>query len=143
MEDLKKFQKEGKIRHIGLSNETPWGLSKFLELSKSKNLPRVLSVQNPYNLLNRTYEIGLSEVSMRENIGCLSYSPLASGYLTGKYRNKNFPKGSRMERDWDFWTRYRKPNTEQAVDLYYEISKNHNLDTVSYTHLTLPTTPYV
>ena len=122
--NLKRFVDAGKIREVGLSNETPWGASKYLEISKEKNLPRMMSIQNPYNLLNRTYEIGLSEVSIRENIGCLSYSPLASGYLTGKYRNKNFPKGSRMERDWDFWTRYRKPKTEQAVDLYYEISKN-------------------
>ena len=87
-----------------------------------------MSIQNPYSLLNRSYEVGLAEVSIREEIGCLSYSPLASGYLTGKYRNKKFPKGSRMERDFDFWTRYRKPNTEEAVELYYNISKKHNLD---------------
>ena len=128
LRELNKFVSEGKIRYVGLSNETPWGAMSYLKISKDKNLPRMMSIQNPYNLLNRTYEIGLSEVSIRENIGCLSYSPLASGYLTGKYRNKNFPKGSRMERDWDFWTRYRKPNTEQAVDLYYEISKKHDLD---------------
>ncbi len=128
LSELNKFVSEGKIRYVGLSNETPWGAMSYLKISKDKNLPRMMSIQNPYNLLNRTYEIGLSEVSIRENIGCLSYSPLASGYLTGKYRNKNFPKGSRMERDWDFWTRYRKPNTEEAVELYYQISKKHNLD---------------
>ena len=66
----------------------------------------MMSIQNPYSLLNRSYEVGLAEVSIREEIGCLSYSPLASGYLSGKYRNKKFPKGSRMERDFDFWTRY-------------------------------------
>ena len=128
MGELYKFIDQGKIRYIGLSNETPWGVMGFLKVSEDKNLPRMMSIQNPYSLLNRSYEIGLAEVSIREQIGCLSYSPLASGYLSGKYRNKNFPKGSRMERDWDFWTRYRKPNTEQAVDLYYEISKKHNLD---------------
>ena len=88
----------------------------------------MMSIQNPYNLLNRTYEVGLAEVSIREQVGCLAYSPLASGYLTGKYRNKNFPKGSRMQRDWDFWTRYRKPNTEGAVEEYFNISKKYGLD---------------
>ena len=75
---------KGKIRYIGLSNETPWGLSKFLELSKAKKLPRMLSVQNPYNLLNRTYEVGLAEISVREKAGLLAYSPLACGYLVWK-----------------------------------------------------------
>ena len=126
--ELDKYISQGKIRYVGLSNETPWGVLNFLKSSEEKNLPRMLSIQNPYNLLNRTYEIGLSEVSIRENIGCLAYSPLASGYLTGKYRNKNFPKGSRMERDWDFWTRYRKPNTENAVEEYFKISKKYELD---------------
>ena len=107
LEILSKHVKSGKIRYIGLSNETPWGVMNFMKLSNDKNLPRMMSIQNPYSLLNRSYEVGLAEVSIREKIGCLSYSPLASGYLSGKYRNKNFPKGSRMERDFDFWTRYR------------------------------------
>jgi len=126
--NLQKFIKEGKIRQIGLSNETPWGVSKCLELSKEKGLPRMMSVQNPYSLLNRTYEVGLAEISIRDEIGLLAYSPLASGYLTGKYRNNQLPKNSRIERDGDFWTRYNKPNTTQAVDAYYEISKKHNLN---------------
>ena len=128
LSELDKFIKTGKIRYVGLSNETPWGALNYLQLSKDKNLPRMMSIQNPYSLLNRSYEVGLSEVSIREKIGCLAYSPLASGYLTGKYRNKNFPKGSRMERDFDFWTRYRKPNTENAVELYFDISEKYNLD---------------
>ena len=126
--ELNKYIDKGKIRYIGLSNETPWGVMNYLKVSKEKNLPRMMSIQNPYSLLNRTYEIGLSEVSIREEIGCLAYSPLASGYLTGKYRNNNFPKGSRMERDFDFWRRYRKPNTEKAIELYYEISEKYGLD---------------
>ena len=126
--ELDKYIKAGKIRYVGLSNETPWGALNYLQLSKDKNLPRMMSIQNPYSLLNRTYEVGLAEVSIREKIGCLAYSPLASGYLTGKYRNKNFPKGSRMERDFDFWTRYRKPNTEAAVELYFKICEKHNLN---------------
>ena len=128
LENLKKFIKEGKIRYVGLSNETPWGVMNYLQLAKDKDLPRMMSIQNPYSLLNRSYEVGLAEVSIRENIGCLSYSPLASGYLTGKYRNKQFPKGSRMERDFDFWTRYRKPNMEEAVEDYYKISQKFKLD---------------
>ena len=126
--ELNKYIDQGKIRYVGLSNETPWGVLNYLQLSKDKKLPRMMSIQNPYSLLNRSYEVGLAEVSIRENIGCLAYSPLASGYLSGKYRNKSFPKGSRMERDFDFWTRYRKPNTEDAVEHYYKISEKFNLD---------------
>ena len=126
--NLENFIDQGKVRYIGLSNETAWGAKKYLEISKNKNLPRMMSIQNPYNLLNRTYEVGLAEVSIREQIGLLAYSPLASGYLSGKYRNRNFPKGSRMERDFDFWTRYRKPNTEDAVEHYYKISEKFDLD---------------
>ena len=127
--NLQKFVKDGKIREVGLSNETPWGVSKYLELAKEKNLPRMMSVQNPYSLLNRTYEIGLAEVSIREKIGLLAYSPLASGYLSGKYRNKKYPKGSRMERDWEFWKyRYNTPNLKNAVEEYYKISEKHNLN---------------
>ena len=125
---LKNFIKDGKIRDVGLSNETPWGVSKCLDLAKEHHLPRMMSIQNPYNLLNRTYEIGLAEISIREKIGLLAYSPLGSGYLTGKYRNNQLPKNSRMERDGDFWTRYNKPNTTRAVDAYYEIAKKHNID---------------
>ena len=129
LENLKKYIDQGKIRYIGLSNETPWGVMNYLKLYKDKNLPRMMSIQNPYNLLNRSFETGLSEISIREKIGCLAYSPLASGFLSGKYRNGSFPKGSRMERDGDFWKyRYNTPNMEKAVEEYYKISKKYNLD---------------
>lgn len=128
LNDLQKYIEQGKIRYVGLSNETPWGVMNYLKLSKDNGLPRMMSIQNPYSLLNRSYEVGLAEVSIRENIGCLSYSPLASGFLSGKYRNNQFPKGSRMERDWEFWTRYRKPNTKDAVEEYFGISKKYNID---------------
>ena len=127
LSNLQDFVKEGKVREIGLSNETPWGVTKYLQLSDEKNLPRVMSVQNPYNLLNRTYEVGLAEISIREKIGLLAYSPLATGYLTGKYRNQEMPKNSRLDRDGDFWTRYNKPNTTRAVDAYFEIAKKNNI----------------
>ena len=126
--NLKKFIDDGKIRHVGLSNETPWGFSKFLQIAKEQNLPKIISVQNPYNLVNRTYEIGMSEISIREKSGLLAYSPLAIGYLTGKYRNNQIPKKSRLDVDRDFWTRYNKPNAEKAVEAYYQIAKKNNID---------------
>jgi Predicted oxidoreductases (related to aryl-alcohol dehydrogenases) len=117
----------GKIRYVGLSNETAWGLAKCLELSKLKNLPKMMAVQNPYNLLNRTYEVGLAEISVREQSGLLAYSPLAFGYLTGKYRNNNMPKGSRIDLFKDF-TRYNNENSIKAIEEYYKISQKFNLD---------------
>ena len=140
---LKRFIDQGKIKHVGISNETPWGLSKYLELSKEQKLPRMLSVQNPYNLLNRTYEVGLAEFSIREHVGLLAYSPLACGYLSGKYRNKQLPKNSRIERDADFWTRYAKPNTDKAVDAYYEIAKKHNINLTQMSLKFLEIQPFV
>ena len=127
LESLKKFIKQGKIRYVGLSNETAWGLSKFLELSKMKGLPRMMSVQNPYNLLNRTYEVGLAEISVREQSGLLAYSPLAFGYLTGKYRNNKLPAKSRMQLFKNF-NRYKNENGQKAIEEYYKISKKYNLD---------------
>jgi aryl-alcohol dehydrogenase-like predicted oxidoreductase len=141
--NLKRFVDAGKIREVGLSNETPWGASKYLEISKEKNLPRMMSIQNPYNLLNRTYEVGLAEISVRDEIGLLAYSPLASGYLSGKYRNNQLPKNSRIERDGDFWTRYAKPNTEKAVDAYYEIANKFGLDLTQMSLKFLEIQPFV
>ena len=125
---LEKFIKQGKIRHIGLSNETSWGLSKFLEVSKLKTLPKMMSVQNSYNLLCRTYEIGLAEISIREKSGLLAYSPLAGGFLTGKYRNNNLPENSRQKLFADYYTRYNKPNTSIVIEKYFDIAKKFNLD---------------
>ena len=88
----------------------------------------MMSVQNAYNLLNRTYEVGLAEISVREQSGLLAYSPLAIGYLSGKYRNNQMPKNSRLERDGNFWTRYKKPNAEKAIEAYFEISEKYNIN---------------
>ena len=125
---LEKFIKQGKIRYIGLSNETSWGLSKFLEVSKLKTLPKMMSVQNPYNLLCRTYEIGLAEISIREKSGLMAYSPLAGGFLTGKYRNNNLPENSRQKLFGDYYTRYKKPNASIVIEKYFDIAKKFNLD---------------
>ena len=124
---LKKFIDQGKIRYIGLSNETPWGFSKYLEIAKEKNLPKVVSVQNPYSLVNRTYEVGMSEISIRERAGLLAYSPLAVGYLTGKYRNKKIPKNSRLDLFYENYPRYHNQRTYEAVDEYFKISEKYNI----------------
>ena len=124
---LKQFVDEGKIHYIGLSNESAWGLSKFLELSKSQDLPRVMSVQNPYNLLNRTYEVGLAEISIREQSGLLAYSPLASGVLSGKYRNNQKPKGSRLQLFGDYFPRYAGKLSNLAVEEYFKVAKKHKI----------------
>jgi aryl-alcohol dehydrogenase-like predicted oxidoreductase len=124
---LKKFVDQGKIKYIGISNETPWGLSKFLEIAEQFNLPRIVSVQNPYNLLNRAYDIGMSEISCREKVGLLAYSPLAIGYLSGKYRDNQIPKNSRIGLFGEFWTRYKEDNAKKAVDDYYKLAKENGL----------------
>jgi len=125
---LEKFIKRGKIRYIGLSNETSWGLSKFLEISKLKTLPKMMSIQNPYSLLCRTHEIGLAEISIREKSGLLAYSPLAGGFLTGKYRNNNLPENSRQKLFGEYYTRYSKPNASIVIDNYFDIAKKFDLD---------------
>jgi len=127
LEILKQFIDQGKIRYIGLSNESAWGLSKFLELSKLYDLPRVMSVQNPYNLLNRTYEVGLAEISIREQSGLLAYSPLASGVLSGKYRNNQKPKGSRLQLFGDYFPRYAGKSSNLAVEEYFKIAKKYKI----------------
>ena len=128
LEALGELAKSGKVRYIGLSNETPWGVAKFLELSKTNNLPRIMSVQNPYSLLNRSFEIGLSEIAIRENCGLLAYSPLAFGVLSGKYLGGKKPKGARLTLFGDQFTRYTKERSIQATEEYERIAKKHNLD---------------
>ena len=127
LENLKKFIEQGKIRYIGLSNETPWGLSKFLEISKKNNLPRMLSVQNPYNLLNRSFEVGLSEISHYEGVELLAYSPLAFGCLSGKYLNNSRPKGARCSL-FERFVRYFTPQGIQATESYVNLARKHGLE---------------
>ena len=103
----------------------------------------MLSVQNPYNLLNRTYEVGLAEMSVREKAGLLAYSPLACGYLSGKYRNNQMPKGTRIERNGDFWTRYNKPNSDKAIDAYFKIAEKYKLDLAQMSLKFLEIQPFV
>jgi len=117
----------GKIRNIGLSNETPWGVMEFIRLAEQLNLPRVVSVQNPYSLLNRSYEVGLAEISIRENTGLLAYSPLGFGVLSGKYLNNNKPENARLTLYPDY-SRYCSENAVKATRLYVDLAKDHGLD---------------
>ena len=139
---LEKYTKSGKIRYIGLSNETPYGLSKYLELSKNKNLPRVMSVQNPYSLVNRTYEVGMSEISIREKCGLLVYYPLAAGALSGKYRNGQMPKNARMTL-FKGWERMINPLAMKAYDEYYNLAKEYNLSMVQLAQAFVNSRPFV
>lgn len=115
--------KQGKIRAFGLSNETPWGTMRYLNCHENRpELPRAASVQNPYNLLNRSYEVGMSEISLREQVPLLAYSPLAFGVLSGKYRHGAMPEGSRLAL-FERFQRYTKPQGFAAVERYAEIAE--------------------
>ena len=142
LEALEKFIKIGKIRYIGMSNETPYGLSKYIELSKSKKLPRMMSVQNPYNLVNRTYEIGMSEISIREKCGLLVYYPLATGALSGKYRNGQMPKGSRQAL-FKGWERHLNPLAMRAYEEYYKLANEYGMTMAQLAQAFVNSRPFV
>lgn len=119
--------KAGKIRHIGLSNETPWGTMKFLQLAESRGWPRAVSIQNPYNLLNRSFEVGLAEIAIREQCGLLAYSPLAFGMLSGKYENGARPDGARLTL-FSRFARYANAQSVAACSRYVSLAREHDLD---------------
>lgn len=124
---LADLVRAGKIRHFGVSNETPWGVSEYLRLARERDLPRVASIQNAYNLLNRLFEQGLSEFALREDVGLLAYSPLAGGNLTGKYLGGRIPEGSRRDVSKQF-VRYDLPGQAMASARYVAIAHAHGLD---------------
>ena len=142
LESLDKYIKMGKIRYIGISNETPFGLSKYIEISKNKNLPRVMTVQNPYNLVNRTYEIGMSEISLRERCGLIPYYPLATGYLSGKYRNNKMPKNSRQAL-FKGWERHGNPLALKAYEEYFKLAEKYDLTPTHLAHAFVNSRPFV
>ena len=142
LEPLNDFVKEGKIRHWGTSNETPWGLMKYKEECSTQKIPQMVSIQNPYSLLNRTYEIGLAEISMRENIGLLAYSPLAFGMLSGKYINGTADKNSRMLQFKNF-NRYLSPACTDATKAYMEVASKHNVSLTQMALAWVNTRPFV
>ena len=119
--------KAGKIRHIGLSNETPWGAMKFLALAEARGWPRAVSIQNPYNLLNRSFEVGLAEIAIREQCGLLAYSPLAFGMLTGKYNGGARPAKGRLSL-YSRFSRYSNPQSVAASERYVALAREHGLD---------------
>jgi aryl-alcohol dehydrogenase-like predicted oxidoreductase len=123
------FQKEGKIRHFGLSNETPWGVMRFVEESRRLGLPKAVTTQNPYSLVNRTFEIGLSEVCHREGVGLLAYSPLGFGTLTGKYLDGTATPEARLNQ-FPRFVRYNSDETAGAIRLYAELARDHGLTPV-------------
>lgn len=127
LEAMSSLIKAGKIRTIGISNETPWGLNQYLTLSEIQGLPRVVSIQNSYSLLNRVFEGGLSEFSYRENIGLLPYSPLGMGSLSGKYLNGHKPKQSRMGKYPEFMQRYQAPLAEKAIERYCRLAQEFSM----------------
>lgn len=124
--ELARLAEEGKIRLVGLSNETPWGLMRCVAAAEAGGLPRVVSIQNPYSLLNRTFEIGLAECAKREHVGLLAYSPLAFGVLTGKYLHGARPDGARLSL-WERFSRYSGERGMAAAAHYIALAENHGL----------------
>ena len=124
---LGELVSSGKVRFVGLSNETPWGLMSFLKASEQNGLPRPVSIQNAFNLVNRTFEMGLSEIAYREGVGLLAYSPLGQGYLTGKYEGGALPPGSRKTL-FDRLGRYEQGNGPRAISAYVALARRHGLD---------------
>jgi aryl-alcohol dehydrogenase-like predicted oxidoreductase len=121
---MQQLVKEGKVRHIGVSNETPWGVMTYLRHAMGQALPRIASIQNPYNLLNRSFEVGLAEIALQEQVGLLAYAPLAAGVLSGKYIGGQVPKGTR----WDIDprpSRYKRQKTDEAVKAYIAIAEKY------------------
>jgi len=124
---LEALTQAGKIRRIGVSNETPWGLAEYLKQADCHPLPRVVSIQNPYNLLNRTFEIGLAEFAHRERVGLLAYSPMAFGVLSGKYLNGARPANARVTL-FERFSRYSNPESEAATTAYVGLARQHGID---------------
>ena len=127
LEILQGFIKAGKARHIGISNESAWGTMKFITESSAHGLPRMQSIQNAYNLLNRTFDTGLAEIAMREHVSLLAYSPLAQGYLTGKYLDGARPAGSRSTL-FNRGQRYELTATDDAIRAYIALAREFGLD---------------
>lgn len=123
---LEDLVRAGKIRHIGISNETPWGAMQYLHLADKHDLPRAVSIQNPYNLLNRSFEVGLAEIAHRESLPLLAYSPLAFGTLSGKYANDQRPPEARLTR-FERFKRYTGPQADAAINDFLKLAQEANL----------------
>lgn len=143
LETFRDLIREGKIRHVGISNETPWGTMRYLEESKvHAGLPRMITIQNPYSLLNRQFEVGLSEISLREKIGLLAYSPLGFGVLSGKYLGDRKPDGARIT----LFPNYKRYSSEVAVEAtqkYYELAQRNDLSLAQMALAYVNTRPFL
>lgn len=139
---LDDLVKAGKVRYVGLSNETPWGTMRMLTLAETHGLPRMVSIQNPYSLLNRSFEVGLAEVAMREQCGLLAYSPLAFGMLSGKYANGARPAGARLTL-FERFDRYSNEQAETATAEYCAIAQRHGLDPAQMALAFVTSRPFV
>ncbi len=143
LETLRDLIGQGKIRYVGLSNETPWGTMRFLEESKvHESLPRMITIQNPYSLLNRTFEVGLSEISLREKIGLLAYSPLGFGVLSGKYLGGKKPENARITL-FPAYKRYSDEQSQKATQMYYDLAKDHGLSLTQMSLAYVNTRPFL
>ncbi|NDV41839.1 NADP(H)-dependent aldo-keto reductase [Flagellimonas sediminis] len=143
LETLRDLIAEGKIRHVGISNETPWGTMRYLEESKvHQSLPRMLTIQNPYSLLNRLFEVGLSEISLREKIGLLAYSPMAFGVLSGKYLTEIPPRKARITL-FPNYSRYSSETATQATGQYAQLAKEHGLSMAQMALAFVNTRPFL
>lgn len=132
----------GKVRHVGISNETPWGLAEYLRLERERGGPRIASIQNPYSLLNRSYEVGLAEFAHREDVGLLAYSPLAMGMLSGKYAGGAKPANARLTL-FSRFQRYSSPQAAIATDEYLKLAKAHGLDPAQMALAYVSSRPFV
>ncbi|MEX0288473.1 MAG: NADP(H)-dependent aldo-keto reductase [Flavobacteriaceae bacterium] len=143
LETLRDLIRQGKIRHVGISNETPWGAMRFLEESKVHvSLPRAVTIQNPYSLLNRLFEVGLAEVSVRSKIGLLAYSPLGFGVLSGKYLGGMKPANARVTL-FSTHKRYSGENSERATQKYFDLAQEHNLSLAQMALAFVTSRPFV
>jgi aryl-alcohol dehydrogenase-like predicted oxidoreductase len=139
---LDALVKAGKVRHVGLSNETPWGVAQFLRAAETGAGPRVVSIQNAYHLLNRTFEMGLAEFAARDHVGLLAYSPLAQGYLTGKYLDGARPPGARTTL-FERGQRYEKPGVDEAIRAYVALAREIGLDPAQLALAFVTSRPFV
>jgi aryl-alcohol dehydrogenase-like predicted oxidoreductase len=142
LEALDAIVRSGKVRHIGVSNETAWGLHEYLRVSDKKSLARIVSVQNPYSLLNRTFEINMSEIALREQVGLLAYSPLGFGVLSGKYLDGQQPANARLT----LYTGFKRYRNEQAVRItarYVQLARQHGLEPTTMALAFILTRPFL
>jgi aryl-alcohol dehydrogenase-like predicted oxidoreductase len=142
LEHLARHVEAGRIRYVGVSNETPWGVMRFLAAAEKFGLPRIASIQNAYSLVNRTFELGLSEIAIQEQVGLLAYSSLGQGYLTGKYQHGAMPKGARKTM-FGRLGRYEKVQADAAFESYLDLARSFGVDPAAFAYRFVDSRPFV